>query len=352
METVLKIQQKLLPDLLDVMQQRFQILKYIRLMEPIGRRILAAHLGMTERILRSEINFLKEQGLVNVSSGGMSLTQDGRYLIKELEPIMKEVLGLRELEQEVRAILKIEEVIIVPGDSDENELVKKEMGRACASRMKKSYTSNNIIAITGGSTLAAVAEMLTPDANGRNLMFFPARGGLGEHAENQANSIVAKMAEKTMGQYKLLHVPDQVSEDVYTSLIEEPAIKETLKMIRQSSMVVHGIGDAITMAKRRKTDPETFQKIRDGHAVGEAFGYYFNADGEIVHKVRTIGLQLEYLQKVPCVIAVAGGASKAKAISAVMKQGKGKNKILITDEGAAKAIREQSLINKEGFKEE
>lgn len=338
MDTVLKIQQKLLPDLLEVMQKRYQVLRYIRLMEPIGRRILANHLGMTERILRGEILFLKEQGLVNISPGGMSLTPEGRHLLRQLEPIMKEVSGLKELEQQLRAILNIEEVIIVAGDSDENDLVKKEMGRACASRMKKSYVSQNIIAITGGSTMAAVAEMLTPDVDGRSLTFFPARGGLGEHVENQANTIAAKMAENTNGQYSLLHVPDQVSNDVYASLIEEPAIKETLEMIKQSSMVVHGIGDAIIMAKRRKTDPETFQKIGDKQAVGEAFGYYFNADGKIVHKVTTIGLQLEDLEKVPCVIAVAGGASKAKAISAVMKQDRVENKILITDEGVARAL--------------
>ncbi len=56
-----------------------------------------------------------------------------------------------------------------------------------------------------------------------------------------------------------------------------------------------------------------------GHAVGEAFGYYFNEEGEVVHKVPTIGLQLEDLSHIEHVIAVAGGSSKAKAIRAYMK---------------------------------
>ncbi|HHY72313.1 MAG TPA: hypothetical protein GX497_03630 [Bacillus bacterium] len=344
METVLKIQQKLLPDLLEIMHGRYRILKYIRLMEPIGRRLLAAHLGMTERTLRAEIVFLKEQGLVNVSTDGMSVTLEGRHLCKQLEPIMKEISGLKGLEQQLKSVLDIEEVIVVAGDSDENDLVKKEMGRACAICMKKNFTSNNIIAITGGSTLATVADMLTPDAEGRDLLFLPARGGLGEHVENQANTIVAKMAEKTFGQYKLLHVPDQVSDDVYASLIKEPAIKEIVETMSKASMVVHGIGDAIPMAKRRKTDSKTFQKICNGRAVGEAFGYYFNENGEIIHKVTTIGFQLEFLERVPCVIAVAGGSSKAQAILAVQKQSRGQKTTLITDEGAAK-----SLIQKQSF---
>ena len=59
--------------------------------------------------------------------------------------------------------------------------------------------------------------------------------------------------------------------------------------------------------------------------------------GEVVHKVQTIGLQLEDLTNAEHVIAVAGGTSKAKAIKAYMKQAPSST-ILITDEGAAKEI--------------
>ena len=59
------------------MQTRMQILQYIRLMQPIGRRNLSASLGMTERVLRSEVQVLKEQNLVHVASSGMTLTEEG-----------------------------------------------------------------------------------------------------------------------------------------------------------------------------------------------------------------------------------------------------------------------------------
>lgn len=335
-DSILRVQQKLVPDILEVFQKRYQILKYVRLMQPIGRRNLAVHLGDTERILRGEVLFLKEQGLLDVTTSGMSLTQEGMFLINDLENIVKNITGLKELENKLEQILNITEVIIVAGDSDKNELVKKEMGRACASRMKESLQVNNIIAVTGGSTLAAVAEMMTPDVKGRELLFVPARGGFGERVENQANIICAKMAEHTNGSYRLLHVPDQVSEKMYESITAEPSIKTTLDIIKSSSIVVHGIGDAITMANRRNADENCLKNIIDGQAVGEAFGYYFNEQGEIVHKIRTIGLQLEDLKNAKTVIAVAGGSSKANAISAFVKQGQ--DHILITDEGAAKVL--------------
>ncbi|MFP6334087.1 sugar-binding domain-containing protein, partial [Bacillus subtilis] len=53
--------------------------------------------------------------------------------------------------------------------------------------------------------------------------------------------------------------------------------------------------------------------------------------------VKTIGLQLEDLTTKTNIFAVAGGTSKAEAIKAYLEIAP-KNTILITDEGAAKAI--------------
>lgn len=46
--------------------------------------------------------------------------------------------------------------------------------------MKNRFAGENIVAVTGGTTLEAVAEMMTPDSKNRKLLFVPARGGLGE----------------------------------------------------------------------------------------------------------------------------------------------------------------------------
>ncbi|MFC0274630.1 sugar-binding transcriptional regulator [Metabacillus herbersteinensis] len=336
MSSLIEVQKKLLPDLLLVMQKRYEILQYIRLMQPIGRRSLSTSLGISERILRNEVQFLKDQNLIDIHTSGMTLTKDGSSLLKALEEMMKDVLGLSLLETTLKERFNLNKVIVVSGDSDQSPWVKKEMGRACVTCIKDRLTGKNIVAVTGGTTLAAVAEMMTPDSKNRELLFVPARGGLGEHVENQANTICAKMAERAMGNYRLLHIPDQLSQEAYHSIIEEPSIKELLEMMKSSSMVIHGIGDAKTMAERRKTPLEEYKKIEEGNAVAEAFGYYFNQQGEVVHKVQTVGIQLDDMNRTPNVIAVAGGASKASAIEAYMKQAL--DSILITDEGAAKEL--------------
>ncbi|MCS0788244.1 hypothetical protein NX021_08680 [Cytobacillus firmus] len=337
MYSLIDIQKRLLPDMLAVMQKRYGILHYIGLMEPVGRRSLAVSLGLTERVLRSEVEFLKDQNLIRISSTGMSLSADGKDLLEALEGIMRDISGIAVMEQDLSRKLGIRQAIIVSGNSDESPWVKQELGRATAMCMKSKLKGKNIIAVTGGSTMAAVAEMLTPDLAERDWLFVPARGGIGEDVKNQANTICAKMADHTDSRHRVLYVPDQVSREMYESIIKEPNIKEVITQIKSASMVLHGIGDAITMAERRKTSEEDFVKIKHAQAVGESFGYYFNEGGEVVHKVQTIGLQLDDLSHIEHVIAVAGGSSKAKAIAAYMKRAPSST-ILVTDEGAAKQL--------------
>ncbi len=338
MEPLIDLQRKLLPDLLDVMQNRYRILQNVRYLQPIGRRSLAANLQQTERVLRGEVEFLHEQGLLKVTSSGMTLSDEGNHILLELENIMKQVSGLHVLEGLLRKNLNLAEVIIVPGDSDQDSWVKKEMGKAAIKRLSPLLKTQKTIAVTGGTSLAAVADMMTPLPKKRQPLIVPARGGLGEQVENQANTICAMMAQKANGEYRLLHVPDQLSNEAYQTLIGEPGVKDVLEMIRSSEIVIHGIGEAKTMAKRRKSSPEVYQQIEEQEAVAEAFGYYFDKDGKIVHKVKTVGLQLDDLTNDKTILAVAGGSSKASAIAAYMKRGP--HQILITDEGAAKKLME------------
>src|SRR5699024_9185029 len=106
--------------------------------------------------------------------------------------------------------------------------------------------------------------------------------------------------------------------------------------IKHSGVVIHGIGDALTKGTRRKTTSEVLEKLTKEDTVREAFGYYFNADGYIVHKVRTMGIHLEDMSGVETVITMADEKSKAKAITSYFKHAK--SDLLITDETAANEI--------------
>lgn len=140
MNQLIQAQKKLLPDLLLVMQKRFEILQYIRLTEPIGRRSLSASLEISERVLRGEVQFLKEQNLVDIKTNGMTLTEEGYELLSVLEDTMKDVLGLTLLEKTLKERLNLKDAIIVSGDSDQSPWVKKRNGKSgCRMYEKKIF---------------------------------------------------------------------------------------------------------------------------------------------------------------------------------------------------------------------
>lgn len=338
MRSVLDIQKQLLPDLMDTMRKRYTILHHIMLSKVVGRRTLASSLDMTERVLRSEVDFLKAQGLLDIESYGMRISESGRSLLEAIEPMVRELFGLSELEDRLKERFGMEQAVVVPGDSDTSPYAKIELGRAGAAAVRKMAVREGVIAVTGGSTMAELAGHMSPSSQLKASLFVPARGGLGESLDFQANTIASTMAKKTGGQYRLMHVPDHLGEEAYLSLIQEPHIQEIVEVIHQARMLVHGIGEASVMARRRKIDSATIDSLKREGALAEAFGYYFDASGKVVHRMPTVGLKLEDIQKTEAVIAVAGGRSKAPSIAAVMRFGYGH--VLVTDEAAAIAMLE------------
>lgn len=336
MKGIVNLQKQLVPDLLQVMIERFTILQTVRLYQPIGRRALSENVDLTERQVRSEVDFLQAQGLLDITSKGMFVTKEGALLLENLADYMSELRGLHVLENRIKEKLSIANVIIVPGDSDEQEWVKQEMGKACVTYLKSIISTNNTIAVTGGSSIAAVANVMTPLNKEEDYLFVPARGALGEKVENQSTRIAEEMAKKSRGNYSLLYVPDPLSEAAYQSLMEEPSIQDIVGKIKQADIVLHGVGDALKMAYRRKTSAEIIGRLKEKQAVSEAFGYYFDQSGNIVHRVRTVGLHLEDLKTIPHVITIAGGKSKGKALASYFKTGK--SELLITDEACAEEI--------------
>ncbi|HHV08335.1 MAG TPA: hypothetical protein GXX69_09015 [Firmicutes bacterium] len=333
LRTMTELQQRLVPELIDVLTRRYTILRTISLLMPVGRRVLAKEMGTTERKLRSEVEFLREQGLIATSSVGMVLTSEGQQLVEELHGYMHEVHDLSTAELMLARCLDLEGVIAVPGDSDSSELVQKDMGRAAAHYLKSILAEGMVLAVSGGTTLAAVASTLVPANFNGQLTVVPARGGMGEDLSKQAGSIAAKIAAKLNANYRLLHLPDSLGEKAAAVVAEEPEIREVLEVARSASILLLGIGAAQAMARRRHLRPDQLALLEHVGAVGETFGYYFNRQGEIVYVTPSTGLKLEHIKRVGHVIAVAGGSSKAEAMLAVLSYDFPAT-TLVTDEGA------------------
>lgn len=338
MQEILNLQKKIVPELVEVLEKRYNILRTIYYNQPIGRRGLASELNLSERIVRTEISFLKSQSLIEVNTPGMTVTEEGKLIVKKLKEFIHELKGLDDIEEYIKNFLGVKDVIIVPGDLESNPTVLKDLGKAAANYIKGIIESNNIIAITGGSTIKEVVEAFPKINNLLDVLVVPARGGMGRNVESQANTLAASLAKKINASYKLLHIPENVSAEVLDGLLKENQVKDVIESIQKADILIYGIGNAIHMAKKRGSSEKFIGKLQDMDAVGEAYGCYFNKDCQMISENNSIGINLNNAKKIRTHIAVAAGKNKVEAIIATEMYNK--NAVLVTDETTGREIAE------------
>lgn len=323
----------MLPEAVESLKERYRLLECISLSQPIGRRALAAECSMTERRVRSETEVMCASGLIEIFASGMTVTPEGLYVLKELGAAMHNVFGFVQKEKLLAGALGIKRVVISRGDIDSSKLSMDAMGRVAANIVENMIRDGDTIAVTGGSTLKCVADSFASTGRHNDIKVVPGRGGIGTNPEIQSNTIASIFADKLDAKTDLLYLPDMLNPRIARTIMREPNIKKIMATIKNVDMLIFGIGVADEMAHRRGLSQPIVDMIDQRGAVGEAFGYYFNENGDIVYLSHTIGITLEEMKGIDRIIGVAGGTKKAKAILSVIRNIK--NTILITDESAA-----------------
>lgn len=272
----------------------------------------------------------------------MVCTSDGELVIEQLRALVYEWSGLTQLGKALEQQLGLQHVLVVPGDYNDDETVLTLLGKEAAQQFLSTIANEQVVAVTGGKSVASLAQFLQPVDHQQNITFVAARGGIGHEMHMQANTLVATFAMQMDAQHRTLFLPEHLSEQAYQAMLTEPMVTEIMAYYDRADCVIHGIGSAEEMAIRRNTSAEDLRILEEKGAVSEAFGYYFNAEGQIVHRIRTIGIQLEQVEKCKHIIAVAAGKQKVNAMLSYFKVAP-KQTIFITDEAAAKAIAERLL---------
>lgn len=335
---IIDIIKKMAPEVIELIEKRYLILRSIYYNQPIGRRAISTELGFKERNVRDEVNILKDQGLINVDNMGMYITEDGKQLITELSTLYGDLKGITRIEKILKERLNIKRVYIVPGTFIEDNTVIKDMGKIVTKLLVDLVQPKDIIGITGGNTMAAIVNEFPEDNKKMDIVVTPARGGLGSDLNTQSNSIAAKLAEQLGGSYRLLYVPDGLDIEAFDMMLKNKEVSESIDTINQMNILLFGIGRADTMAIRRQLPADKVSDLLNKGAVAEAFGHYFDINGEEIWEYKTIGLTLEKFKTLENILGVAGGEEKAQAILAISTLNS--NMVLVTDEAAARKILE------------
>jgi len=336
MNRLFTVMERFAPEAMDILTMRYRVLRQVMHCQPVGRRQLVKALGYSERSIRGEVELLKEKGALYTTAAGIHLSTEGEEMLRQIDEVIPLMFNIQTLAEQVKKTFNLQEVILVPGDSSLDLLAKKDLGRAAARYLRKIMYPGCILAVSGGTSLAEMARSIGEGLNISDALVVPARGGLGEEMELQAGTIAATIARAVGAQYRLLHIPDNLQETTVEILKKDPHIAGVIDTIKRSNILFHGIGSAREMADRRGLSIAEVHYLDEKQAVGEALRYYFDEKGKIVYEVPGIGLEMNDLDRITTVAAVAGGSSKARAIEAVLANGK--ETVLISDEGAARRI--------------
>ncbi len=334
---LITLMRRLAPDLIDEITRRALILERIAALQPVGRRQLAQRLNLPEREIRNTAIILKELGYLELDASGMSLSPKAEEVLEGARSFSSAMSGLAETERRLRGLLPVNQVLIAPGNADEDPQALQDVGRLCASKLRSMLRSGNTLAVTGGRTVAAVARNLQSPTS-LNVMVVPARGGLGRSVELQANTLAEEIAGRLGGHYRLIHLPDTMDATAMQELCRLPEVQETLELLERADIILHGIGTAAEMMKERRVPRETQLRLTQEGARGESFGAYYDLQGKCLLESASLGVDLAKLKPTCRMIAAAAGASKAEAIIAILRHTK--HTVLVTDQGAAERMLE------------
>jgi len=198
-----------------------------------------------------------------------------------------------------------------------------------------------LIGIGHGRTLDEIVKYL-PRVSRPDVRFVSLLGSLTRHAAANPFDVIHRLAEVTGAECYYMPAPffaDSVADKKV--LLAQKSLKDVFSLARAAELYIVGIGEIGSQAHMLSTGMITGREYREAKlagAVGEVLGRFLDKNGRPVTAEindRAVAIQLEEIRGRP-VTAIAGGAAKAQAITAVLESRVING--LITDETTAKTI--------------
>ena len=212
-------------------------------------------------------------------------------------------------------------------DGDEQ---RRQVAALVSTYLEQTLKENSVVAVGQGRNVAAVADH-PGQVPTRNCHFISGIGGTHRPGDAiNADHISRRLAKKFGGISETLYAPAYVeNRALKEAFMQNGTIKETLDRARKADIALVGIGDMNENSYMVKLGWFTPHEIIDASlnqgVIGDVAGYdFFNSQGQHVDTVmndRVIGVSIDELRKIPCVIAIASENTKALAILGALRTG-------------------------------
>lgn len=286
---------------------------------------IAAELGLTRWQVGKLLTGARAEGIVRI----------------EITP---RVSRKTSLEVELQQRFRLRDAIVVPmGEITDPSLLIDSVGQAAASYLANLNPKPQLLGVSWGRTMAAVARALPPGWNpGTHVVLVNGNSAL--HVTSSRNTAVAEdFAASAGGQATLLPVPAIVGKrSTRDALEEDPIIGRVLSLAEAAPVVVFGMGGLSHQSVLTDSGylaQDDIARLRALGAVGDILGRFVDAEGQIADPAlddRTVGLRLDRLLQKDWAIGVVAGEEKHPIARAALKAGY--LTVLVTDEATARNI--------------
>jgi DNA-binding transcriptional regulator LsrR (DeoR family) len=133
-------------------------------------------------------------------------------------------------------------------------------------------------------------------------------------------------------------IPEKRTRDALLNLQQVRSVHETLDRARVALVGLGTLANSV-FVERGTLDATMIRELERAGAVGEVCGRFIDAKGDecaTAWRDRVIGVQIEQLRAIPCVIGVVSGNDRSAAILAAIKGNIIKG--LVIDEAGAAAL--------------
>ncbi|MBB6056597.1 MAG: sugar-binding transcriptional regulator [Gammaproteobacteria bacterium] len=233
------------------------------------------------------------------------------------------------IEQQLIDKFGIKRALIAVDHRDEDE--QRQLVAALVTNYLSSVLKNGMSVTVGqGRNVAAIAAHvgIFPE---RQCKFICGIGGTHRDGEMiDSDHISRHLAKKFNASSETLYAPAYVeNREMKQVFMQNRLIKDTLEKAAKADIALVGLGDMNENSYMVQLGWFTSQEIMSARmdlgVVGDIAGYSFiDIHGKPVDTVmndRVIGLSLEELRHIPCVIAIASENTKAMAILAALRSG-------------------------------
>ena len=314
----------------NILDERKRVLVKISTMyyiEGYSQQEITDRLGISRSQISRMLAEARDAGIVQITVHD-PFSDETKY-----EKILSQAFGLKE-------------VVIV--DASQSVSVNIPIGNAAAGLLERLIKDNCAIGINAGNSLSYISSAAR-HSDKKNLRVVPLVGGWGPSgAKWQANLSSRVLAENLGCKYLQLNAPAFVSnKEIRDALLGENEISYVLSEAQKISIALVGIGQISpdsTLMKTGFLTEENICELKEKGAVANICNSFIAEDGSHIQfsaYENMIGLTIEDVKHVPCIIGVASGRDKIDAIHASLK-GKYLD-YLVTDLETARLIAEKYL---------